>query len=291
MIWSSTRSRSSSASPKASGLHRPPRPSPSGPGRDPARATAGPEALVHRAHPIRQQSTTSPPPCWHRFWPRSGPARRSPTSTYRMTVDLPRRHRAPPGRPGIAHEPAPTPRPTGCRHASTPAWWSTSPPSVGSSRNSARWSTGTGCSPRSRPTSSSCTRTGLLVYGNRAAARLSGAARSEEDYRQTVARALRPTHDRLHAPRRHPRPGGASGPAHRARSVLRARRGPLGGPERRGDLHGGHQHPHHLGWRARLPGDHAGTSPSDAPPRPPTATGPAWWPTSPTPSSVSTPRA
>ena len=34
-----------------------------------------------------------------------------------------------------------------------------------------------------------------------------------------------------------------------------------------------------------------GTSPSGGRPRRPTATGPAWWPTSPTPSSVSTPRA
>ncbi len=48
--------------------------------------------------------------------------------------------------------------------------------------NSARWSTATGCSPRSPPTWCFVHQNGRLVYGNRAAARMTGSAPTDEEY-------------------------------------------------------------------------------------------------------------
>ena len=87
---------------------------------------------------------------------------------------------------------------------------------------------------------------GLLVYGNRAAVKLFK--------RRLDVGLLRRAGHRLRPSRRHQRHHRAPGRAHRARPVLRARRGPYRRTRRDDDRHGAHQHPHHLGRQAGVPG-------------------------------------
>ena len=124
---------------------------------------------------------------------------------------------------------------------------------------------------------------GLLVYGNRAGVKL---FKAELD-----VGLLRPTGHQLRPSRRHQRHDRAAGPADGAGPVLRARRGPGHRPRRHDDRDGAHQHPHHVGQASRPTRRSCAMCPSVGPPRRPPATGPAWWPTCRTPSSVSTPTA
>ena len=87
-------------------------------------------------------------------------------------------------------------------------------------------------------------------------ARLRQPGRRQAARRQVDVGSLRTAGHRLRPPERHQRDDRPAGPADRARPVLRARRSPGRGLRRNLHGDGAHLHPHDLGRKARLPGDH-----------------------------------